>query len=149
MSGVNTNGSSICGSGSRSREPIDLLVLHVVALGAERGSVREVVRLALGDEAVGTLRRRARIVGRRRSTPSGSGAKHSLTTTGPSATPARSSIANAVSITSLTGVSSGSVTSMHLAARRVGEQRDDVRCLLADRPDPHRVEQARVPRAGT
>ena len=46
------------------------------------------------------------------STATGSGAKQPLITTGPSATPARSSIANAVSTTSLIGVSSARVTSI-------------------------------------
>ena len=98
MSGVNRNGSSICGSGSRSREPVDLLVLERVPLGAERGGVREVVGLAVGDEAAARLGVGEDVVDRRRRRRPGSGAKHPLTTTGPSATPARSSIANAVSI---------------------------------------------------
>ncbi len=44
--------------------------------------------------------------------PGGGGAKHWFTITGPSATPARSSIAYAVSMSSLTGVSSGNVTNI-------------------------------------
>ena len=67
--------------------------------------------------------------------------KQPFTTTGPSATPARSSIANAVSISSLTGVSSGSVTSITWQRAGSREQLDDVGGLLADRPDAHRVEQ--------
>ena len=55
MSGVKTNGNSICGNGSRSREPHDLLVLQRCALGAERGRVREVVGLALRHETVARL----------------------------------------------------------------------------------------------
>ena len=62
-------------------------------------------------------------------------------TTGPSATPARSSIAYAVSISSLTGVSSGTRHKDHLAAGAVGEQLDDVGGLPPDRSDPHRIEQ--------
>ena len=56
MSGVNTNGRWICGSGSRSDEPRDLLALDVVALFAERGRVREVFGLAGRDEAVELVR---------------------------------------------------------------------------------------------
>ena len=140
MSGVKTNGSSICGSGSRSRESFDLLVLQRVPFVAERGRVREVVGLAVATRSAGTRRRREDRGGIA-VTPAGSGAKHPLTTTGPSATPARSSIANAVSMTSLTGVSSGSVTS--ITWQRAGSEirLDDVLGLLADRADAHRVEQ--------
>ncbi len=74
--------------------------------------------------------------------PGGGGAKHWFTTTGPSATPARSSIAYAVSISSLTGVSSGSVTS--ITWQRAGSSSSATTseaCLLIG-PDAHRVEQA-------
>ena len=111
MSGVNTNGSSICGSGRRVAQPLDLFVLQRVPLLEERGRVREVVGFASRDEAVARVAS-SRIAAAFADTATGSGAKQPLTTTGPSATPARSSIANAVSMTSLTGVSSASVTSI-------------------------------------
>ena len=100
----------------RQRQPLaearDLLVLHRVALGAELGRVREIVAPRARRRSARTRRRRRARPSTDAVTPSGSGSKHWLTTTGPSATPARSSIAYAVSISSLTGVSSGSVTSI-------------------------------------
>ncbi len=92
-------------------EPFDLFVLQRVPLFEERGRVREVVGFALRDETVGHARVGEDRVGVGRH-PHGQRLKQPLTTTGPSATPARSSIANAVSTTSLTGVSSASVTSI-------------------------------------
>ena len=74
--------------------------------------MREVVRLAVGNEALARIRVADDGARDRWRLPRASGSKRWLTTTGPSATPARSSIANAVSMTSLTGVSSGSVTSI-------------------------------------
>ena len=142
MSAVKRNGSRICGSGSRSREPRDLLVLDGVALGAEarpraRGR-RPRVRTRSGRAAP---RRRAASA-RSTSPASRAAAKHPFTTIGPERD------AGAV-LDRERGVDQlvdrrllGQRHEHHLAARRVGEQLDDVGGLLADGPDPHRVEQA-------
>ena len=55
MSAVNRNGSRIWGRGRRCDEPVGLVVLDRRPLGAERGRVREIVRLAIGDEDVEEL----------------------------------------------------------------------------------------------
>ena len=55
-----------CGSGSRSPQPVDLLVLHRVTVDAELDRVREVVRLAIRDEPAARLRVGAHLVDRGR-----------------------------------------------------------------------------------
>ncbi len=113
MSGVKRNGSSDL----RQRQPVgqahDLFVLDLPGARA-RKAIAWARSLASRSD---TKRPQASASASTLATPSepfrpgGGGAKHWLTTTGPSATPARSSIAYAVSTSSLTGVSSGRVTS--------------------------------------
>ena len=139
---MNRNGSWSCGSGSRSASRVDLVVLHVErdrrgtrprrARPAPRRRERERRCDRVGAHAAASrLRRRRRASG-------GVAAVHH---DGPERDADAVLDASAVSTSSLTGVSSGRVTSMHLAAGRVGEQLDHVGRLLVDRPDPHRVEQ--------
>ncbi len=142
MSGLKTNGNSICGSGSSSRRR-----WICSCCNACRSSRNAAACARSSASRCDTKRfdacassRMAAALGR--DPAPGSGGKQPLTTTGPSATPARSSIANAVSTTSLTGVSSASVTS--ITWQRVGSESRATTswaCLRIG-PDSHRVEQA-------
>ena len=134
----------------RQRQPLRraarLLLLRRCASrrnAARRGTSRGV---AADGDGVGAARPRPRrprdavSVGDRRSR-----VRQPFTTTGPSATPARSSTANAVSTSSLTGVSSGSVTSITWQrAGSASSSTTSVACLRTG-PTLHRVEQPAWP----
>ena len=130
-------------------QPFDLLVLQRVPFLEERGRVREVVGFAFARRSGRTRARRRGSRPRSRRHATGSGAKQPLTTTGPSATPARSSIANAVSIDLAHRRLLGERHEHHLAAlrdRRSGSRRPGPACG-SGRPAPRRA--GRAPTAGT
>ena len=143
MSAVKRNGRRICGSGRRSASRAHCCCCRAMPVAAKPGGRRE-----RHDLLVAEVRTDASGLGAHAGfgPPRAAGAGEARRRTsspppGPSATPARSSIANAVSTSSVTGVSSGMVTSITWHRVGVGEQLDHVGRLLADRPDPHRVEQ--------